>query len=377
MRRVSVAARAHSAEPSRGTVKARQACLSGFPSAPPQKQQGALFGESTSRPQRGGGGAWVAGTAAVLIVSGLPCVSLTLGSLCRRLAVLSLQEAHVSWVVHRGAQGGPSMPKRRLQCGTCGTVIKVSSRIYRPVDMCASSLMLCAVMCRTGPHCAAHDFRPGASPRIAAALSSSSAEPAPPVIASNAANTSAARAPKRPCRDSAAADALLESTGSPHMLACARQRLPISNPPAGDGSVITISSTAVCGGAPRRSAGHVCRGKRVEVVAGGRGGSPQERAGAASGAASRVTLAACRQVCPRCATAHTFIKCGRSECGTLMCLPENVNQFSCPRLHCMQDAGARLRWRSCSCRTSIICRLPCRTLCRVPRGSCPRREAVF
>ena len=37
------------------------------------------------------------------------------------------------------------------------------------------------------------------------------------------------------------------------------------------------------------------------------------------------------QVCPRCQTAHTFIKCGRAECGTLMCLPENVNQFSCPR----------------------------------------------
>lgn len=38
-----------------------------------------------------------------------------------------------------------------------------------------------------------------------------------------------------------------------------------------------------------------------------------------------------RPVCPRCQTAHTFIKCGRAECGTLMCLPENVNQFSCPR----------------------------------------------
>mmetsp|Transcript_21763 Transcript_21763/g.50514 ORF Transcript_21763/g.50514 Transcript_21763/m.50514 type:complete len:313 (+) Transcript_21763:197-1135(+) len=38
-----------------------------------------------------------------------------------------------------------------------------------------------------------------------------------------------------------------------------------------------------------------------------------------------------RPVCPRCSTAHTYIKCGRAECGTLMCLPENVNQFSCPR----------------------------------------------
>ncbi|EKX43325.1 hypothetical protein GUITHDRAFT_163902 [Guillardia theta CCMP2712] len=38
-----------------------------------------------------------------------------------------------------------------------------------------------------------------------------------------------------------------------------------------------------------------------------------------------------RPVCPQCQTAHTFIRCGRVECGTLMCLPENVNQFSCPR----------------------------------------------
>jgi hypothetical protein len=38
-----------------------------------------------------------------------------------------------------------------------------------------------------------------------------------------------------------------------------------------------------------------------------------------------------RPICPRCDTAHTFIKCGRGECGTLMCLPENVNHFSCPR----------------------------------------------
>eukprot|EP00961_Rhodomonas_salina_P087994 1183565-Rhodomonas_salina.1 len=34
---------------------------------------------------------------------------------------------------------------------------------------------------------------------------------------------------------------------------------------------------------------------------------------------SRVT----RPVCPRCSTAHTYIKCGRPDCGTLMCLPEN------------------------------------------------------
>ena len=38
-----------------------------------------------------------------------------------------------------------------------------------------------------------------------------------------------------------------------------------------------------------------------------------------------------RPVCPRCSTAHTFIKCGKASCATLMCLPENVNQFSCPR----------------------------------------------
>ena len=38
-----------------------------------------------------------------------------------------------------------------------------------------------------------------------------------------------------------------------------------------------------------------------------------------------------RPVCPRCNTAHTFIKCGKPNCATLMCLPENVNQFSCPR----------------------------------------------
>mmetsp|Transcript_30169 Transcript_30169/g.79772 ORF Transcript_30169/g.79772 Transcript_30169/m.79772 type:complete len:317 (+) Transcript_30169:75-1025(+) len=38
-----------------------------------------------------------------------------------------------------------------------------------------------------------------------------------------------------------------------------------------------------------------------------------------------------RPVCPRCNTAHTFIKCGKPSCATLMCLPENVNQFSCPR----------------------------------------------
>lgn len=45
----------------------------------------------------------------------------------------------------------------------------------------------------------------------------------------------------------------------------------------------------------------------------------------------KVSSQVTRPVCPRCNTAHTFIKCGKPNCATLMCLPENVNQFSCPR----------------------------------------------
>ena len=157
------------------------------------------------------------------------------------------------------------MPKRRLQCGSCSTVIKVSSRIYRPVYPRSVSVV------------AGHNTAPA---RAAAPLTRG---PAP------------------------------VATHSPCILTC-------------------------CAACPRSSRPWV-------------------------------------QVCPRCQTAHTFIKCGRAECGTLMCLPENVNQFSCPRCNVQlaRPGHAQLKANPIAVRCG---NLTCDFLMTIPgnvgRFRCPR-----
>lgn len=85
-----------------------------------------------------------------------------------------------------------------------------------------------------------------------------------------------------------------------------------------------------------------------------------------------------RPVCPRCNTAHTFIKCGKPNCATLMCLPENVNQFSCP---CCGVQLARPGFAQLRGPTVVRCgNASCGFLLSVPIGvsrfSCPKCEVV-